>query len=187
MEKVCAESKFSEYQFLNLFLTILKKQTSFSIIDKKALEEVLFDYYKEPEFKLLFEDIERINQIDNKRINLENSFMTAITWGLLTQINDSATGRYINNIYGEKEIQEYISNYDEEKVSAIEKLVKEVYPKYIMRLDYQPIKITEETRQYVKDYPEKHLECPPRVFMGKFYTDKEWEKTTEKILSKELP
>lgn len=186
MEKEYAKTKFTEYQFLELFLAILKKQTSFSIIDKKTLEEVLFDYYNNPDFKLLFEDIARINQIDNKRVNLEDSFMAAIICGELTHINDSTTGRYINSIY-EEELKRIISNYDNDKIQAMKELVEKVYPKYIMNLEYSHFQITEETRQNVLNHPERHLNCPLRVFMGRIYTDEEWETRSKEMLSRELP
>ena len=57
----------------------------------------------------------------------------------------------------------------------------------IIFADYKPIKITEETRQYVLAHPEKHLNCPVRVRMGKFYTDKEWEEYSRKSLKRKLP
>ena len=59
--------------------------------------------------------------------------------------------------------------------------------KDIIFMDFKPIKITEETRKYVIENPMKHLNCPPRIRMGKFYTDEEWEAYVKKSLKRPLP
>lgn len=187
MNKNCAKSKFTEYKFLELFITTMAKQKHCPIIDKKVLEEVLYKYYDKPEYKELFEDVVRVNQVDNKRVNLEEAFMTARSFCLLNNINDSTTGRFISNISTDEEIEMILSNHEEDKKITMSKLVKAVYPDYIMGLEYKPVAITEETRQYVIDHPGQHLNCSPRVFNGRFYTDKEWEQKSAEMLSRELP
>lgn len=57
----------------------------------------------------------------------------------------------------------------------------------IIFTDYKPLVITEETRQYVLAHPERHLNCPVRIRMGKFYTDKEYEKYVSRSLKRKLP
>lgn len=57
----------------------------------------------------------------------------------------------------------------------------------IIDMDYPPLKITEETRRKVLENPVRHLNCPVRIRMGKFYTDEEWEKRENKVLSMKLP
>ena len=59
--------------------------------------------------------------------------------------------------------------------------------KDIIFMDFKPIKITEETRKYVIENPMKHLNCPPRIRMGKFYTDEEWKAYVKKSLKRPLP
>lgn len=59
--------------------------------------------------------------------------------------------------------------------------------KDIIFMDFKPIKITEETRNYVIENPMKHLNCPPRIRMGKFYTDEEYERYIEESLNRPLP
>lgn len=186
MNKNCAKSKFTEYKFLELFITTMAKQKHCPIIDKKVLEEVLYKYYDKPEYKELFEDVARVNQLDNKRVNLEEAFMTARSFCLLNSINDATTGRFFN-LSTDEETEGILANHDEDKKTTMEKLVEEVYPAYIMGLEYKPVAITEETRQYVIDHPRQHLNCPPRVFNGRFYTDKEWEQKSAEMLSRELP
>ena len=187
MIKECAKSPFTEYQFLELFVITMSNKKFFPIIDKKVLEEVLYKYYDEPEYKDLFEDVAIVNQLDNKRVDLGGAFMTARIFHLLSIINDSTTGRFINNISSEEDKKDILSHHEEDKKAAMEKLVEKVYPEYIMGLKYKPVAITEETRQYVIDHPEQHLNCPPRVVNGRFYTDKEWEQKSAEMLSRELP
>ena len=57
----------------------------------------------------------------------------------------------------------------------------------IIFMDYPPLKITEETRKKVIENPMSHSNCPVRIRMGKFYTDEEWEKRENKVLSMKLP
>ena len=57
----------------------------------------------------------------------------------------------------------------------------------IIDMNYPPLKITEETRRKVLENPRWHLNCPVRIRMGKFYTDEEWEKRENKVLSMKLP
>lgn len=64
---------------------------------------------------------------------------------------------------------------------------KDYINKDIIFMDFKPIKITEETRRYVIENPMKHMNCPVRIRMGKFYTDEEWEKRSKEVLSKRLP
>lgn len=137
MNKNCAKSKFTEYKFLELFITTMAKQKHCPIIDKKVLEEVLYKYYDKPEYKELFEDVVRVNQVDNKGVNLEEAFMTARSFCLLNNINDSTTGRFINNISTDEEIEMILSNHEEDKKETILKLLEEVYPEYIMKLNYK--------------------------------------------------
>ena len=59
--------------------------------------------------------------------------------------------------------------------------------KEIIFKDYPPLKIDEETRKRVLSTPERHLNCPVKIRMGKFYTDEEWEKRSKRVLSMKLP
>lgn len=49
------------------------------------------------------------------------------------------------------------------------------------------LKITEETRKDVLEYPEFYTSCDVRTRMGKFYTDEEYEQRRERVLSRPLP
>lgn len=57
----------------------------------------------------------------------------------------------------------------------------------ILFQDFEPVKVTEATRQHVLDHPEMYQNCPPRIREGKFYTDDEYEKRAEEVLSTPIP
>jgi len=53
--------------------------------------------------------------------------------------------------------------------------------------DFPEFKVTEETRKDVIENPQKYSSCDVRIRMGKFYTDEEYEKRVEEVLSRPLP
>ncbi|MGN0966358.1 MAG: hypothetical protein ACI4OP_02015 [Candidatus Coprovivens sp.] len=57
----------------------------------------------------------------------------------------------------------------------------------ILFQDFEPVKVTEATRQHVLDHPEKYQNCQPRIREGNFYTDDEYERRAEEVLSTPLP
>lgn len=59
--------------------------------------------------------------------------------------------------------------------------------KNILFVDVKPISITEAMKKDVSKHPEKYINCPPRIRMGKFYTDEELEKYIEDSLNRHLP
>ena len=62
-----------------------------------------------------------------------------------------------------------------------------IFNKKVIFADYPEFKITEETRGKVIENPLRHLNCPPRIRMGKFYTDEEYQKYIEESLKRPLP
>lgn len=57
----------------------------------------------------------------------------------------------------------------------------------ILFQDFDPVKVTEATRQHVLDHPEMYQNCPPRIREGKFYIDDEYERRAEEVLSTPIP
>ena len=53
--------------------------------------------------------------------------------------------------------------------------------------DFEPIKVTEETRRHVLEHPGLYKNCPPRIRQAMFYTDEEYEARFEEVMSKPLP
>ena len=61
--------------------------------------------------------------------------MTARSFCLLNNINDSTTGRFISNISTDEEIEMILSNHEEDKKIIMSKLVKAVYQEYIIGIE----------------------------------------------------
>ncbi len=57
----------------------------------------------------------------------------------------------------------------------------------ILNKDFPPFKVTEATKKDVITNPDRYLNCPPRVRMGLFYTDEEYENYITESLNKPLP
>ena len=53
--------------------------------------------------------------------------------------------------------------------------------------DFEPIKVTEETRRHVLEHPGLYKNCPPRIRQAMFYTDEEYEARFEEVMKKPLP
>ena len=57
----------------------------------------------------------------------------------------------------------------------------------IMNKEFPPFKVTEATRKDVLENPGRYINCPPRVRMGLFYLDEEYENYVTESLKKPLP
>lgn len=179
------ESKRTDDSFLVLFMALFNQLTHVTIVDKNTLENVLTGYCDMPEFKSLFENIVVTNE-DVKRVDFGNLFITSNSSSLLT-IKESRSGRCFISLLDDNRTTDIISSYGSDKVTLMSMLIMQVYPRYIREVDYPELEITEQTRGFVIKHPDKHLNCPSKVFMGKFYTDEEWEERSRKILSTQLP
>ena len=82
------------------------------------------------------------------------------------------------------EISSYATLQEEEK--AI-KQAKYNTGDDILFEDFEPVKVTEATRQHVLEHPELYKNCPARVREGMFYTDDEYEARFEKVMNTPLP
>lgn len=179
-----SNNKSKKYEFLELFVVLFKQITHISIIDRKVLEDVLSRYCDMPEFKSLFSDV-KVNEYD-KIISFGDSFITANTSGLLN-IQDSKNERYFIGVLDDNQTGRIMCKYDKDKIFQMTELIRIIYSEYIMELEYPEVKITDATIRYVLEHPERHMNCPVRVFTAKFYTDEEWEKRSNELLSNGLP
>ncbi len=59
--------------------------------------------------------------------------------------------------------------------------------KNILEEDYPNLVITEDTIEDIKNHHEFYINVPVKVQMGKIYTNEEFQKRSDEILSKELP
>ena len=98
----CSKPKISEYDFLRLLSSTMIMQKQNIIIRKYDLEKKLYDFYDNPDFQLLFEDICRKKSIDNNYVDLNTAFQSAITFGLLILIKGNGDIRFIINITEEE-------------------------------------------------------------------------------------
>ena len=57
----------------------------------------------------------------------------------------------------------------------------------ILNKEFPPFQVTKATRKDVLENPEKYLNCSPRVRMGLFYLDEEYENYMTESLNKPLP
>lgn len=119
------EPVFSEYKFVSLLILILAKQ-GISIIEKDQLQEELYKYYKKEEYKILFEDIAAKTGIDFAYLDLDNSLLAAMTFGLITNVE--STFRKTKSIITitKKETKETLKYYEQKHITAMENLVREM-------------------------------------------------------------
>lgn len=126
MNKECTKIKFTEYNFLELFVAVLEVNNLNPIIDKFELEEILADCYDKSEFKILFGDIIRKVKLDYNHVDLNDSFLKAQTWGLLQLLEDSSsTMKYIINI-SKEQAEQIIKSSDTAKMLTMFKLVENI-------------------------------------------------------------
>ena len=75
-------------------------------------------------------------------------------------------------------------------IPQVEEAIKELQLKRrraILEAEYPRVRITEETRQYIIDHPEKFINCDVRIRAGKIYTDEEFDKMVIESLNRPLP
>lgn len=125
MRLECSKPQISEYNFLRLLSStlILKKQDI--IIKKYDLEKNLYDFYDNPKFRFLFEDICKRDNLDNNYIDLNVAFETAYAFGLLILIQDNGDVRSIINLT-EDSAKKIISEFDQKEIIAMSKLCDEL-------------------------------------------------------------
>ncbi len=81
-----------------------------------------------------------------------------------------------------------LENASEEEMLKLRKIIKPIRDEDILFMDYEPLYITEESREEFKKMPDRFKErLPLKISMGMFYTDKEWEDYVNKTLNTPLP
>ncbi len=120
----CARVDFSDYDFIRLFLALVRKNGKFSI-DREFLRYQLYQFYVMEEYKDLFQDIAVKEQIEENFLDLEASFQTAVLYGLITphDIHPSNSRRLI--LITPEESQQIINSYDLKKVNQMEQIVQD--------------------------------------------------------------
>lgn len=99
MDKRQAKVEFSEYDFLALLLAVKKDAGENPIVNITELEEELFPFATNEEYKDLFEDIIVRDNIDKKYVYFRDSIVKGAVTGMLTIIMDSGDDyKIVNNL-----------------------------------------------------------------------------------------
>ena len=99
MDKRQAKVEFSEYDFLALLLAVKNEVGENPIVNITELEEELFPFATNEEYKDLFEDIIVRDNIDKKYVYFRDSIVQAAVTGMLTIIIDGSDDyKIINNL-----------------------------------------------------------------------------------------
>ena len=132
MLKESAKKSITNFGFLNLLSSIIVLQEKTPIFENQQLQKDLYDFYDNPEFYFLFEDVCKKENIEgNNYVDMENAFQLAYALGLLSMIQNSGNLKSVINI-SKEEAQENISKFDQRQTSAMIELVTQLYlPKKI--------------------------------------------------------
>jgi len=127
LNKILRKRKFSESNFITLFLAITYLENKVDYINRFRLQEKLANFYDAE--NTIFEDIDLKEENDKKYLSIESGFTYAIAYGLLVTIHDNTKDLiYIINM-SEKSATKVLNEYDPEIVNAMTKLVNDVFTK----------------------------------------------------------
>ena len=127
LNKILRKRKFSESNFITLFLAITYLENKVDYINRFRLQEKLAKFYDAE--NTIFEDIDLKEENDKKYLSIESGFTYAIAYGLLVTIHDNTKDLiYIINM-SEKSATRVLNEYDPEIVNAMTKLVNDVFTK----------------------------------------------------------
>lgn len=116
-----------EYNFLRLLCATIIKESNKPIINRNELQEKLYNYYDLEDYKILFHNLDKIDEENNKYIDLSGAFLSAYAYGLLTMIHDESKAvKYIINMEDKDALKELDKYTEEEKIASIN-LVNELY------------------------------------------------------------
>ena len=120
--------ELSEYKFLELLLLTYIQKGNNPVIEKDKIETELPKYKDNPEYSFLFSNIalKKDNLTEIRKVNLSESFLNGIAWGLLMVIQNGAINtKYIINVI-QDEIPKFLENYGEEEKEAMSKMIDEL-------------------------------------------------------------
>lgn len=126
MSKKHASDNFSDYQFLELYIALLKKENKNLVISTNELETTLVSFYNNDEYKPLFYGLDMVNEANLEYVDLGRAFLVAFTWGLLNLVEDATFEIKYNINITDKEADDILSMHTEENVKLMKKLVSEI-------------------------------------------------------------
>ena len=117
----------TELGFLRLFCATIKKGSYDFKIKRKELQEELFRFSDREEYKILFNELEKIEDIDENYIDLSGSFLYGFAYGMLSKVhNNDIDSSYIINMTQEDALK-VLDTYTEEEKQAALSLVNNIY------------------------------------------------------------
>ena len=122
-----SKPNISDYGFLRLLTSTIILHGEVPIFENQRLQKDLYDFYDNPDFHFLFEDICKKESIEgNNYVDLGNAIQLAYAWGLLSMIQDSSNLRSVINLSLE-EAQENVSQFESHQAEAMNELATQLY------------------------------------------------------------
>lgn len=117
----------TELNFLRLICATIKKGSFDFKIKRKELQEELYYFSDREEYKLLFEELEKVEDIDENYIDLSGSFLYGFAYGMLSKVhNNEIDSSYKINMTQEEALK-VLDTYTEEEKQAALSLVNNIY------------------------------------------------------------
>lgn len=129
MRLKCGKPPISDYDFLRLFLSLVVSNHQNPVIKNHDLEKELYLYYNHPEYHSLFEDICKKDDItgENNYVVLNRAFLTAYTFGLVKQVDNSSNEIKSFICFSEDQAKKIQSDYEEWQLNAMSTLYTNIF------------------------------------------------------------
>lgn len=129
MIKTEKKISISEYKFLELFVSTMVVEKRGMVIEKNQLQKDLLKVYDNEDLHFLFEDVCKRENVDNSYVDLNEAFLNAQAFGLLTMVHDTDKGiKYIINL-SEQDAHDLISQFNGNEMYAMIKLINQINTK----------------------------------------------------------
>ena len=118
-----------EYDFFKLLIATMIDNDYIPLIKRYKLQEDLFEFGDLDEFKLLFFDLIRKDNIDYKYVDLSSAFIGAYAYGLITMYRDGENdAKYLIQIDSNKALR-ILEKYTNEEKEAMNNLINKLREK----------------------------------------------------------
>ena len=123
------EKPILEYDFFKLLIATMITNDYIPLIKRYKLQEDLFEFGDLDEFKLLFFDLIRKDNIDYKYVDLSSAFIGAYAYGLITMYRDGENdAKYLIQIDSNIALK-ILEKYTDEEKDAMNNLVNKLREK----------------------------------------------------------
>ena len=113
--------------FVRLLVSTMIVQERTPIFENQQLQKELHEYYNNPDFQFLFEDICKKESIENNNyVDLGRAFQIAYALGLLSMLQDSGNLKSVINL-SKEESKQNILQFSKRQREAMDELVTELY------------------------------------------------------------